>query len=394
MEMFYTPEVSDKVYFVGVKDYNRRIFDALIPLPKGTSYNSYLVKGKRNALIDTVNPGFEEELLGRIEEVIGIGELDYVVMNHAEPDHAGAIPYIMKLCDASLIATEKGAEMAKHYYNVPEERVMKVKDGDRLDLGGKTLRFLEAPWLHWPETMFTYLEENRLLFPCDFFGSHTAYGLYDASEEIIPFAKKYFGEIMMPFREMGRRAMEKLKGLDIEIIAPSHGPIYREPERIMEAYWKWTRGETKEKVLILYVSMWGSTEAMIKSIATALLSRGVEVNIYNIANSDLGEIAGDLVDSRGIVLGTPTVLGGMHPMAAYTVSLIRALRPPARYGVALGSYNWGGGGVKQAVEALKAARLEVVASLEVRGPPTQKDQKKIDEIGELLSNRIKERGDV
>lgn len=386
--MFHAPEVSDRVYFVGVKDYNRRIFDALIPLLKGTSYNSYLVKGKRNALIDTVNPGFEEELVGRIEEVIEIGELNYVVMNHAEPDHAGAIPYIMKLCDASLIATEKGAEMAMHYYNVPEDRVMKVKDGDRLDLGGKTLRFLEAPWLHWPETMFTYLEENRLLFPCDFFGSHTAYSLYDDSEELIPLAKKYFGEIMMPFREMGRKAMERLREFEIEMIAPSHGPIIRNPERIMEAYARWTRGETTERVLILYVSMWGSTEAMIKSMASALTSRGVEVNIYNIANSDLGEIAGELVDSRGIVLGTPTVLGGMHPMAAYAASLIRALRPPVRYGVVLGSYNWGGGGVKQAVEALKAARVELVGSLEVRGPPSHEDHKKIDEMGGLLSKRI------
>ncbi|MBS7637278.1 FprA family A-type flavoprotein [Candidatus Bathyarchaeota archaeon] len=388
--MFYTPEVSDRVYFVGVKDHNRRIFDALIPLPKGTSYNSYLVKGKRNALIDTVNPGFEEELVGRIKEVIEVGELNYVVMNHAEPDHAGAIPYIMKLCDASLIATEKGAEMAMHYYNVPEERVMKVKDGDRLDLGGKTLRFLEAPWLHWPETMFTYLEENRLLFPCDFFGSHTAYGLYDDSEELIPLAKKYFGEIMMPFREMGRRAMERLRELEIEMIAPSHGPIIRNPKRIMEAYRRWTSGETTGKALILYVSMWGSTEAMVKSMASALTSRGAEVNIYNIANSDLGEIAGELVDSRGIVLGTPTVLGGMHPMAAYAVSLIRALRPPVRYGAVLGSYNWGGGGVRQAVEALKAARVEVVGSLEVRGPPSPRDHEKIDELGGLLSKRIME----
>lgn len=389
MEMFYTPEVSDRVYFVGVKDHNRRIFDALIPLPKGTSYNSYLVKGKRSALIDTVNPGFEEELVGRIEEVIRIEELDYVVMNHAEPDHAGAIPHIMKLCDANLIATEKGVEMAMHYYNVPEERVLKVKDGDRLDLGGKTLRFLEAPWLHWPETMFTYLEENKILFPCDFFGSHTAYGLYDEFGEAIPLAKSYFGEIMMPFRGMGRRAMEKLRELEVEMIAPSHGPIHRKPQNILDAYERWTKGETCEKVLILYVSMWGSTEEMVKSMASILLSHGIEVDIYNIANTDLGEIARDLVDSRGIVLGTPTVLGGMHPMVAYAASLIRALHPPLKYGMVLGSYNWGGGGVRQAVGALEAARVEVLASLEVRGPPSLSDHKKIAEMGELLSKRVK-----
>ncbi|MBS7653152.1 MBL fold metallo-hydrolase, partial [Candidatus Bathyarchaeota archaeon] len=158
--MLYTPEICDGVYFVGVKDFNRRIFDALIPLPRGTSYNSYLVTGtEKNALIDTVNLGFGDELLGRIKEVVELEELDYVIMNHAEPDHAGALPNILSSCDAKLIATERGAEMARHYYKVPEERVMSVRDGDRIGLGGKTLRFIEAPWLHWPETMFTYLEE-------------------------------------------------------------------------------------------------------------------------------------------------------------------------------------------------------------------------------------------
>ncbi|MEM2996384.1 MAG: FprA family A-type flavoprotein [Candidatus Bathyarchaeia archaeon] len=368
--MLYTPEICDGVYFVGVKDFNRRIFDALIPLPRGTSYNSYLVTGtEKNALIDTVNLGFGDELLGRIKEVVELEELDYVIMNHAEPDHAGALPNILSSCDAKLIATERGAEMARHYYKVPEERVMSVRDGDRIGLGGKTLRFIEAPWLHWPETMFTYLEEEGVLFPCDFFGSHTAYGLYDEFGEVIPLAKSYFGEIMMPFREMGRRAMEKLRELEVEVIAPSHGPIHRRPQKILDAYERWTRGETCEKVLVLYVSMWGSTEEMVKSMASILLSQGIDVNIYNIANTDLGEIARDLVDSRGVVLGTPTVLGGMHPTVAYAASLIRALHPPLKYGMVLGSYNWGGGGVRLAVEALEAARVEVLASLEVRGPP-------------------------
>ncbi|MEM2126833.1 MAG: FprA family A-type flavoprotein [Candidatus Bathyarchaeia archaeon] len=387
--MLYTPEICDGVYFVGVKDFNRRIFDALIPLPRGTSYNSYLVTGtEKNALIDTVNPGFGDELLGRIKEVVELEELDYVIMNHAEPDHAGTLPNILSSCDAKLIATEKGAEMARHYYKVPEERVMSLRDGDRIGLGGKTLRFIEAPWLHWPETMFTYLEEEGVLFPCDFFGSHTAYGLYDEFGEVIPLAKSYFGEIMMPFKEMGRRAMEKLRELEVEVIAPSHGPIHRRPQKILDAYERWTRGETCEKVLVLYVSMWGSTEEMVKSMASILLSKGIDVNIYNIANTDLGEIARDLVDSRGVVLGTPTVLGGMHPMVAYAASLIRALHPPLKYGMVLGSYNWGGGGVRLAVEALEAARVEVLASLEVRGPPSPGDHKKIAEMGELFSKRV------
>ena len=239
MGRYNVPEISADVFLVGVKDWNRKIFDALIPLPQGTSYNSYLIRGKeKTALIDTVSPGFEGELTAKIKQMMVLTDLDYIVMNHAEPDHAGAISHILQMSDkTTLLATAKGAKMIQRYYKVPEEKIKIVKDGDTVELGGKTLRFIEAPFLHWPETMFTYLVENKVLFPCDFFGAHTAFGLYDEDvEEIIPFAKRYFGEIMMPFRTMAIKALEKIKELEIMIIAPSHGPIYKKPERILEAY--------------------------------------------------------------------------------------------------------------------------------------------------------------
>jgi flavorubredoxin len=241
MKRYNVPEISEGVFWVGTKDFNRRIFDALIPLPQGTSYNAYLVKGKeKTALVDTVNPGFEKELIEKIGQITDPTDLDYIVMNHAEPDHANAIPYIMQASkEAVLITTEKGAKMAKIFHRVPDERIKTVKDGDAIELGGKTLKFIEAPMLHWPETMFTYLIENKVLFPCDFFGAHTAFGIYDDDvEEIIPVAKRYFGEIMMPFRNMGKKALDKIKNLEIKLIAPSHGPIYKNPERILEAYQK------------------------------------------------------------------------------------------------------------------------------------------------------------
>ncbi|MFQ6089234.1 MAG: FprA family A-type flavoprotein, partial [Candidatus Methanofastidiosia archaeon] len=289
-----------------------------------------------------------------------------------------------------LITTEKGAKMAQVHYNVPEKRIKTVKDGDIIELGGKTLKFIEAPWLHWPETMFTYLVDNKILFPCDFFGSHTAFGLYDEDvEELIPFAKRYFGEIMMPFRNMGKKALEKIKELEIGIIAPSHGPIYNNPERILEAYRKWTAGETREKVIVIYISMWNSTEAMIKTMVEMLLSEGVEVSLYNLSKADIGEIAKDLVDSRAIVLGTPTVLGGMHPLAIYGSYLVKALRPPLKYGAILSSYGWGGGAVKQALEILKQTKIEVIGTLEVNGPPSAEDYQKIFEIEKQLSNKIR-----
>lgn len=393
MQRYSVPEISEDVHWVGVKDWNRRMFDALIPLPQGTTYNAYLVQGEeKTALIDTVNPGFEKELAAKVNQVTNLADLDYLVMNHAEPDHAGAIPYVMEISkDARLITTEKGAKMAHVYYEIPEARITTVQDWDVIDLGGKTLKFIEAPWLHWPETMFTYLVENRALFPCDFLGSHTAFGFYDDEvEELIPFAQRYFGEIMMPFSKMGKKALEKVDDLDIELIAPSHGPIHRNPERILAAYRKWTARETREKVILVYVSMWNSTEAMIKAMVETLLGEEIEVGLHNLVNADIGDIARDLVDSRAIVLGAPTVLGGMHPAAIYAAHLVRALRPPLKYGAVLSSYGWGGGAVKQAAEILGPTKIEVVGTLEVNGPPSADDYGKIAELGKQLSNKIRQ----
>ncbi len=385
-------EIARDVYWVGAKDWNRRLFDSLIPLPQGTSYNAYLLKGEEKvALIDTVNPGFENELEKKINKISSIEEIDYVVMNHAEPDHAGAIPYILKRNEKALITTtEKGANMASVQYGAPAERIKIVKDGTTIDLGRKTLQFIEAPWLHWPETMFTYIKEDKILFPCDFFGQHTAFGFWDDdAEELIPFAQRYFGEIMMPFRNRGKKALEKIKELEIEIIAPSHGIIYRNPKKILDAYSKWTAGETKEKVIVGYVTMWNSTEAMIKAIVETLLSEGIDVRVYNLSNADIGDVAKDLVDSRGIVLGTPTVLGGMHPVALYATYLVKALRPPLKYGVVLSSYGWGGGAVRQALEVLTSTKIEVLEAIEVNGPPSVEDLKKIIDLGKQLAKKVK-----
>jgi len=393
MPEYNVPQISQDVYWVGVRDWNRRMFDALIPLPQGTTYNAYLVKGsKKTTLIDTVNPGFEQELAGKVNQVANLADVDYLVMNHAEPDHAGGIPYVLNVNKgATLVTTEKGAKMAQVYFGVPEERIRTVADGDTIELGGKTLKFIEAPWLHWPETMFTYLVESKVLFPCDFLGSHTAAGFYDDEvEELIPFAKRYYGEIMMPFSKMGKKALDKITGLEIEIIAPSHGPIHRNPERILSAYREWTAGETEEKVIVVYVTMWNSTEAMIKTMVETLLGEGIEVALYNLINADLGDIAKDLVDSRAIVLGTPTVLGGMHPQAIYAAHLVKALRPPLKYGVVLSSYGWGGGALRQAGEILGPTKIEVVEALEVHGPPSADDYDRIVEIGKQLANKIRQ----
>ncbi|NWF87131.1 FprA family A-type flavoprotein [Candidatus Bathyarchaeota archaeon] len=386
-------QISENVYWVGIRDWNRKLFDALITLPHGTTYNAYLVIGNsKKALIDTVNPGFEKELEEKIKIVANPSKIDYIIMNHAEPDHAGAIPYMMAINKkAKLVTSNKGANMAQTFYKVPENRIIAIKDQETIDLGGRTLRFIEAPMLHWPETMFTYLEENKILFPCDFFGAHIANGLYDDEvDDLLVHVQRYFGEIMMPFRIMGQKAMEKISNLKIEMIAPSHGPIHRNTERILNAYRKWVNGKTKQKSIIVYATMWESTEKMIQPIVDILASEGIEIALHNLASADIGNIAKDLVDSKAIVLGAPTVLGGIHPLGVYATYLVKALRPPLKFGVILSSYGWGGGAIKHVQEILGQTKLEIVGAMEINGPPSETNIKQITELGKNLAKKIKE----
>jgi flavorubredoxin len=384
--------ISKDVYWVGVRDWNRRLFDALIPLPMGTSYNSYLIVGeKKSALIDTVNPGFEKELEGKIKKIVDPSDLDYIVMNHAEPDHAGSIPYMMSInSKAVLVTSTLGAKMAKTYFGVPDDRVLTISDQDTIELGGKTLHFIEAPMLHWPETIFTYLEEDKILFPCDFFGSHIAKGVYGEDfEDLLVHAQRYFGEIMMPFKSAAKRALEKIKGFEISVIAPSHGPIHKKTHRIINAYSRWANGETRRKVTIVYATMWKSTEKMIKPLIETLMSEDVEVSLYDLVSSNVGDVVKDLVDSRAIVLGAPTVLNGMHPLAFYAAYLVKALRPPLKFGAFLGSYGWSGGAKKQFQDVLSASGIEVIDALEINGPPSEDDIKHIIELAKTLALKIK-----
>jgi len=268
---------------------------------------------------------------------------------------------------------------------------MAVNDQETISLGGKTLRFIEAPMLHWPETMFTFLQEDKILFPCDFFGLHIAKGLYDSEvEDLLVHAQRYFGEIMMPFRIMAQKALEKIKDLKVEMIAPSHGPIHKNTERILNAYKKWASGETEQKAIIVYVTMWNSTEKMIQAMTETLSSEGIEIALYNLAVTDIGDVAKDLVDSRAIVLGAPTVLTGMHPLAVYATYLVKALKPPIKFGAVLSSYGWGAGAVKHAQEMLDPSKIEVLGAIEVNGPPTENDIMRVVELGKYLAKKIKE----
>jgi len=389
-------EIAPDVFWVGVKHHNRRLFDALIPLPYGTSYNAYLIVGsKKTALIDTVNPGFEKELLEKISERIDPAKIDYVIMNHAEPDHANAAKDMLAVAkNAKLVASAKGKEAAMMYFDIPVERIMVVDESSEIGLGGKTLKFVDAPWLHWPETIFTYLEEDKILFPCDFFGSHLAVGEFYAdeygNENTLDMAKLYFAEIMMPFRKPGQTAVEKVKKLEPKMIAPSHGLIWREPKVILDEYAKWTSEKFQKKVMIAYVSMWGSTEKMVLALRDALVKRGVTVEVFDLPNTEIGHIAKELVDTPVVVVGAPTVLGGVHPVAAYATMLVKTLRAPTKYAAVLTSYGWSGGAVKALQGILEGTKIEVLGVVEVKGPPKKTEFDKVVELADKIDEKLKQ----
>jgi len=388
-------EIAPGIFWVGVEDWHRRIGYALFRFPYGSSYNAYLVVGNNKvALVDTVYAAFEDDLLRKIERIKDPESIDYIIMNHAEPDHASAIPRIMSIAkNAKLIVTKIGVDMAKAFYDVPPEKTIIVKDGDTLDLGGKTLRFIEAPWLHWPETMFTYCVEGKVLFPCDFFGTHMAKSkLYDdeVCDMLLPEAKKYFATVLKPYPLSINRALDKVKNLNINLIAPSHGPIYRNPKRILEAYEKWARGPLQPKVVVVYVTMWGETEALEKTIVDSISAEGLETVPYNLLDVDIAHVLRDFLDASAIVIGSPTFVNGAHPLAAKVTELIRAYKPRAKLVSIFGSYGWGRGAVTQIKDKLQQSGFEIVDTLEVRGKPKKEDLEKAIGLGKHIAVRIKE----
>ncbi len=388
-------EMVPGVFWVGVLDRERALFDSFMSLPYGTTYNAYLVTGgEKTALIDTVGLDFTDILTKKVSESVKVEDIDYVVMNHAEPDHGGSIPKILSIAkNAKLVASKKGVGMAKLFYDVPEERMMAVEDGSKIELGGKTLRFISAPWLHWPETMFTYCEEDRVLFTCDFFGAHMAADkLYEdeVGDIVLSEARRYYAEIMMIFINPLRKALDKVAELDIKIIGPSHGPVYREPHRIVDAYEKWARGPLEQKAVVIYVSMYGSTAVLEKTIVAALKDEGVDAVAYNMVKSDISQIVTDLVDSSAIIFGSPSFYGGMHPRLASSVELIRTLKPRGKIVAVFGSYGWGGGAAKEIKSRLAPVGFDVIDTLEIKGPPRDEALEKARSLGKAVARKIKE----
>jgi flavorubredoxin len=386
-------EIKPDIYSVGAIDWDRRLFDELIPLPDGTSYNSYLIKGsEKTALIDTVDPTKEYELISNLGK-LGIKVIDYVIANHAEQDHSGSIPKILELYpDAKVVTNPKCKDFLKDLLLIPEDKFITINDRETVSLGNKTLEFISAPWVHWPETMFTFLKEDKILFTCDFLGSHLAASELFVSDEakVYESAKRYYAEIMMPFRTSIKKHLEVIKGLEVEIIAPSHGLVYPRPEFILNAYKEWVSDEVKNEVIIPYISMHGSTKKMIDHLVDALIERGINVKPFNLTKTDIGELAISLVDAATIIIASPTILVGPHPNIVYATYLVNALRPKLKFASVIGSYGWGGRMLEQIKGMLTNIKIEILEPVIIKGFPRGEALKALDVLADNILKKHKE----
>jgi len=381
------------IYSVGAIDWDRRLFDELIPLPDGTTYNAYLIQGsEKTALIDTVDPTKEKELIENLRK-LNIKTIDYIIPNHTEQDHSGTIPKILEIYpNATVVTNTKCKGMCIDHLLISEKKFTEISNGDTLSLGNKTLEFIIAPWVHWPETMLTCAREDKILFSCDLFGSHLATSdLYTIDEHhVYRCAKRYYAEIMMPFRNNIKKHMEKLKDYEIDFIAPSHGPVHNKPKFILNAYRDWISDNVKNEVLLPYVSMHGSVEKMVRYFVNALIERNITVKPFNLPRTDIGELAMALVDAATIVIATPTVLVGPHPAAVYATYLTNALRPKTRFISIIGSYGWGGKMPETIQSMIGNLKAEILLPVIAKGYPKGNDFKSLDRLADDILSKHKE----
>lgn len=385
--------IKEDIFWVGAKDPDRKFFDGLMPLPQGTTYNSYLVVGsEKTALVDTVEPEFLDVLMANLE---GVEKIDYLVSHHAEQDHSGSIPMILeKYPEATLLCLQKNREMLLDLLTIPDDRIQVIADGGDVSLGNKTIRFMHFPWVHWPETTITYIPEDKVLFPCDFLGSHFCWDRIFAGDDPIVYkgAREYYVQIMMLYAMMTAKHLDRLKKLDIEFICPSHGSVYDKPQIILDLYEEWMRGAPENLVLIAYVSAHGSTEMMAEHLKAALEKRGVRVEMVNLVGLPLNELADVLTDAGTIVLGSSVIMAALHPLAIYAAFLLDRLKPKAKFAAFIGSYGWSPNPLKNAASLLPSWKAEIVGSVITKGSPGKETFAELEALAEAIAARHKEAG--
>jgi len=391
-------EIAENIFWVGAVDWNVRNFHGhTYTTKRGTTYNAYLILDEKVALVDTVYGPFSGELIERIREIIPPEKIDYVIANHVETDHSGAMPELMKLCPkAKVLGTAKCKEgLYKHYYGNWDFQILKT--GDQLKLGRRTLTFLEAPMLHWPDSMFTYIVEDAILLPNDAFGQH-----YATSERfddeidhcaLMEEAAKYYGNILWPLSPLVIKKIEEVKkmGIPIKMIAPSHGIIWRkDPGKIINAYLSWGNNQVKPKVVVVYETMWGATEKMARAIAEGVTSSGISLKLFDIAASDRTEVIKEMLDAQGYIIGSSTHDNDMLTSIAGFLEFLKGLKPKNRIAAVFGSFGWAGGAVKNIEGILKETGIDVAQpGLGVQYVPDENEIKKCYEFGRSFAQQIK-----
>lgn len=390
-------KLADGVYEVGALDPERELFDSFMPTPMGTTYNSYIVRGEdKVALIDPVEQPFVDELFEHLDE-LGVDRIDYLISLHTEQDHAGSIWDILEAYpEAEVVATQQVQKLLETHLHFPKDKVMVMKDGDTLDLGGRTLRFHPIPFSHWPDNTTVYLEEEKILFSSDLFGTHYAKPGDNSANSLEQQEglRSYYAEIMMPYRKQCARHVAWTRELAPRYIAPAHGPVWFNPEHVLQPYEAWTGDKVRRKVIIGYVSMHNSTRMMVEIFARRLALHGVDVITRDIAahadslTVETGVLVNESVDAAALVIAAPTVLIGPHPSAVYLAGVMNALKPKVRYQMFMGSYGWSSKAADTIVALTGDLKAERLDHLEVEGLPTEEDIERIHKRADELAEKI------
>ncbi len=389
--------LADNIFWVGATDWKVRHFHGYeLSTHRGTSYNAYLIKDEKTVLIDTVWESLTDRFMENLKEVVDISTIDYVVVNHAEPDHSGALPTIMEyIPNATVIVSKKGLESVKKYY-YKNWNFKVVSTGDKINIGKNDLIFIEATMLHWPDSMFTYLTGENILFSNDAFGQHYASsGIFNDEvdeTEVYQEALKYYANILTPFSKFVTKKIEEIKkfNLPVNMIAPSHGIIWREnPMQIVEQYEKWATGETENSVVIIYNSMWGATHTMAEMIGKGLGRQGVKYKIFNSAKSDKNDVLAEVFKSKGIILGSSTVNNGILGSLTPIVDEIMGLKFLKRVGAAFGSYGWSGESPKLLEQHLEKCGIKVIQeAIKVKYMPSEEECEACIQFGKDFAQKI------
>lgn len=391
-------EIKKDIYWVGALDWHIRDFHGY-STPKGTTYNSFLVMDDKVALFDTVKKPFTKELVASIAAVIDPKRIDYLIVNHVEMDHSGAMPEMMELIKPEKVfCSPMGKKTLLQHYHREDWPFEVVESGRTISLGKRSVSFLETRMLHWPDSMMSYIPEERLLFSSDGFGQHWATSQRFDDEvdsgELLTHSAKYYANILLLFSPLVRKLIAKVKelGLKIDMIAPDHGLIWRsDPGKIIQAYERWSRQESTRKALIIYDSMWQSTELMACAISDGLKDGGIDFKIFNLKYCHRSDIMTEVLDSRALVLGSPTLNNGMMPAMADFLCYMKGLRPTGKIGAAFGSYGWSGEAVRQVTESLREMNFRVDEDgIRIQYAPAKADLEKCFELGRRLAGSIME----